>query len=102
MCRYYPGELVAEHINGGHLAYAINTPGKNVGVVRVLNRKSDERILIKVGTYCSEISSPQCFGSGFRGLLEPDSGAGSRGLKKMSKMLNNHNIILLFRDCVKK
>ena len=35
----------------------------------------------------------QCFGSGFRGLLNPDP---DQGLKKMTKMLNNHNIYLLF------
>ena len=54
----------------------------------------------------------QCFGSGtefgFRGLLDPDpdseSGSGFgiwvriQGLKKKSKMLNDHEIILLFSD----
>jgi hypothetical protein len=39
---------VCEHLGGVYLAYAITQAGKNVGVVRVLNRKSDERILIKV------------------------------------------------------
>ena len=38
-------------------------------------------------------------GTGFRGFLDPDlkSGSGSRGLKKV-KMLNNHDIILLYSD----
>ena len=35
--------------------------------------------------------------SGFRGLLDPDLESGSRCLKR-TKMLNNHNIILLFSD----
>ena len=33
---------------------------------------------------------------GFRGLLDLDPDSESRGLKKRSKMLNNHVIILLF------
>ena len=46
--RLYPGELVSHHISGIYIAYAILTPGKNLGVVRVVNRQTDERTLIKV------------------------------------------------------
>ena len=35
--------------------------------------------------------------SGFRGLLDLDLESGSRCLKR-TKMLNNHNIVLLFSD----
>ena len=37
-------------MGGEYIAYSIITAGKNVGSVRVVNRKTSERILIKVGT----------------------------------------------------
>jgi len=45
--KYYPGQLVAAHMSGNYIAYAITTPGKGCGVVRVVNRITDERCLIK-------------------------------------------------------
>eukprot|EP00090_Calanus_glacialis_P007849 TRINITY_DN16279_c0_g1_i2.p1 TRINITY_DN16279_c0_g1~~TRINITY_DN16279_c0_g1_i2.p1 ORF type:complete len:388 (-),score=164.66 TRINITY_DN16279_c0_g1_i2:87-1250(-) len=45
--KYYPGQLVAAHMSGTYIAYAITTPGKGCGVVRVVNRDTDDRILIK-------------------------------------------------------
>ena len=45
--KYYPGQLVAAHMSGTYIAYAITTPGKGCGVVRVVNRVTDDRILIK-------------------------------------------------------
>ena len=33
--KYYPGQLVAAHMSGTYIAYAITTPGKGCGVVRV-------------------------------------------------------------------
>ena len=40
-------QVVAVHVTGTYLAYAITTPGKNLGVVRVVNRATDDRILVK-------------------------------------------------------
>ena len=37
----------------------------------------------------------QCFGSGFRGLLDP-----AQGLKKKSEMLNHNKIILLLQHFI--
>jgi len=45
--KYYPGQLVSGHMSGTYIAYAITTPGKGCGVVRVVNRDTDDRILIK-------------------------------------------------------
>jgi len=45
--KYYPGQLVSAHMSGTYIAYAITTPGKGCGVVRVVNRDTDDRILIK-------------------------------------------------------
>ena len=45
--KYYPGQLVAAHMSGTYIAYAITTPGKGCGVVRVVNRITDDRLLIK-------------------------------------------------------
>jgi hypothetical protein len=44
--RYYTGQLVCEHMCGVYLAYAIIT--NSGGVLRIFNRMSDERVLIKV------------------------------------------------------
>ena len=49
MFRYYPGQLVCHHISGKYIAYAIITPGISQGMVRVMNRNTEERTLIKVG-----------------------------------------------------
>ena len=38
--------LVAAHMSGTYIAYAITTPGKGCGLVRVVSRDSDDRILI--------------------------------------------------------
>ena len=38
----------------------------------------------------------QCFGSGFRGLLDLDLPNPDPGALKKSKMLNQHKIVLLF------
>jgi len=45
--RYYLGQLVSAHISGTYIAYAITTPGKNQGVIRIVNRTTDDRILMK-------------------------------------------------------
>lgn len=45
--RYYLGQLVSVHISGVYIAYAITTPGKNQGVIRIVNRTTDDRILMK-------------------------------------------------------
>ena len=34
-------------MTGNYVAYAITTPNKNLGVVRVVNRATDDRILVK-------------------------------------------------------
>ena len=44
---YYPGHLSSVHKSGVFVAYAILTPGKNEGVVRVLNQKTEQRTLLK-------------------------------------------------------
>ena len=46
-CRTDSLQVVAVHVTGTYLAYAITTPGKNLGVVRVVNRATDDRILVK-------------------------------------------------------
>jgi hypothetical protein len=51
--RYYTGQLVCEHMCGVYLAYAIIT--NSGGVVRIFNRMSDERVLIKVKGQQNEI-----------------------------------------------
>ena len=66
-----------------------------------INSPTDGASLSRHQNGCSGL---QCFGSGFRGLLDPDleSGSGLRiririqGLKIRSKLLNHHKIIFLF------
>ncbi|PNF32915.1 hypothetical protein B7P43_G01848 [Cryptotermes secundus] len=45
--RFYTGQLLAVHVGGKYLAYGIKAVGKTNGVVRVVNRESSERSLIK-------------------------------------------------------
>ncbi|XP_046386973.1 enhancer of mRNA-decapping protein 4 isoform X2 [Ischnura elegans] len=45
--RHYPGRLVAIHMEGKYLAYGLKPLGKSVGVVRVVNRETEERVLIR-------------------------------------------------------
>ncbi|KAG8234793.1 hypothetical protein J437_LFUL006625, partial [Ladona fulva] len=45
--RHYPGSLVAVHMGGKYLAYGLKPVGKSVGVVRVVNRETEERALIR-------------------------------------------------------
>lgn len=45
--RFYTGQLLAVHMAGKYLAYGIKGSGKTMGVVRVLNRESSGRTLIK-------------------------------------------------------
>lgn len=45
--KFHPGQLVAVHKAGVYFAYGVATPGKNLGVVRVVQRESEERILVK-------------------------------------------------------
>ncbi len=44
---YHSGQLAAVHKSGVYLAYGILSPGKNVGIVRVVNRDSGQRVLLK-------------------------------------------------------
>jgi len=44
--RWQHGQVVAAHLTGTYIAYAITTP-KNVGVVRVVNRATEARLLVK-------------------------------------------------------
>jgi len=45
--KYYQGQVVGVHKSGNYLAYAITKPGTTEGIVRVVNRVTDERTLIK-------------------------------------------------------
>lgn len=45
--RFYTGQLLAIHMCGKYIAYGIKAPGKPGGVVRVVNRETAERALIK-------------------------------------------------------
>ncbi|XP_046677270.1 enhancer of mRNA-decapping protein 4-like, partial [Homalodisca vitripennis] len=45
--RFHTGQLLAVHMGGVLIAYGIKAINKTVGVVRVVNRKTDERALIK-------------------------------------------------------
>ena len=45
--RFYTGQLLAVHVDGKYVAYGIKALGKNNGVVRVVNRESNNRSLLK-------------------------------------------------------
>lgn len=45
--RFYTGQLLAVHVGGKYIAYGIKAVGTNNGVVRVVNRESSERSLLK-------------------------------------------------------
>ena len=45
--KYYPGQLVMVHQNGDYFAYGIYSVGQRAGSVRVVHRKSGERVLLK-------------------------------------------------------
>ena len=45
--QYSYGQLVAVHKAGTYFAYAIVSPGKNTGMVRVVQKKTDQRVLVK-------------------------------------------------------
>jgi len=45
--QYSYGQLVAVHKSGTYFAYAIVSPGKNTGMVRVVQKKTDQRALVK-------------------------------------------------------
>lgn len=45
--RFYTGQLLAVHVGGKYVAYGIKAVGKNNGVVRVVNRESTERSLLR-------------------------------------------------------
>ncbi|XP_069976332.1 enhancer of mRNA-decapping protein 4, partial [Penaeus vannamei] len=45
--QYLSGSLVALHCSGEYLAYAIKAPQKSSGMVRIINRKSGDRGLVK-------------------------------------------------------
>lgn len=45
--RFYTGQLLAVHVDGKYVAYGIKALGTNNGVVRVVNRESSERLLLK-------------------------------------------------------
>ena len=44
---YYPGHLVATHNSGDWFAYGIYAAAKGTGVVRVVYRKTQDRVLLK-------------------------------------------------------
>ena len=44
---YYPGHLVATHNSGEWFAYGIYAAAKGTGVVRVVSRKTQDRVLLK-------------------------------------------------------
>ncbi|KAL0273960.1 UNVERIFIED_CONTAM: hypothetical protein PYX00_006513 [Menopon gallinae] len=46
--RYHTGQLLAVHIGGRHIAYGLRAVGQDVGLVRIVNRITNERGLIKV------------------------------------------------------
>jgi len=45
--KYYPGHLVATHNSGDYFAYGIFAAAKQTGVVRVVYRKTQDRVLLK-------------------------------------------------------
>lgn len=45
--QYCHGQLVAVHKLGTYFAYGIVSPGKNTGMVRVVHKKTDRRVLVK-------------------------------------------------------
>ena len=45
--KYYPGQLVTVHKSGDYFAYGIYSVGQRAGIVRVVHRKSGERVLLK-------------------------------------------------------
>ena len=45
--KYYPGQLVTVHKNGDYFAYGIYSVGQHAGIVRVVHRKTGERVLLK-------------------------------------------------------
>jgi len=45
--RFYTGKLLAVHMGGVYIAYGIKAATKTAGVVRIVNRQSNERALIK-------------------------------------------------------
>ena len=65
-----PTEIVAQYVI-------------NIGIGRKLGEKLKKFIIFNLKGQCNKIF--QCFGSGFRGLLDPDSVSESRGLKKDHK-----------------
>ncbi|KAK7078469.1 enhancer of mRNA decapping 4 [Halocaridina rubra] len=44
---YFHGSLVAVHCSGEYIAYAIKAPQKSTGMVRIINRKTGDRGLVK-------------------------------------------------------
>ena len=44
---YIPGQLVSVHQSGKFVAYGIVTSGKSEGLVRVIQRHTEERTLLK-------------------------------------------------------
>jgi len=45
--KYHPGQVVAHDKSGKYVAYSITTSNKGCGIVRIINRESTDRILIK-------------------------------------------------------
>ncbi|KAK7869897.1 hypothetical protein R5R35_013695 [Gryllus longicercus] len=45
--RFYTGQLLAVHMGGKYVAYGIKSVGKGNGVVRIVNRVTNERSLLK-------------------------------------------------------
>ena len=45
--QYCHGQLVAVHKSGSYFAYGLVSPGKSTGMVRVVQKKTDQRVLIK-------------------------------------------------------
>ena len=46
--KYYPGQLVAHDKANKYLAYSIKTANKGCGVVRIINRKTEDRLVFDV------------------------------------------------------
>ncbi|GAB6032704.1 enhancer of mRNA decapping 4 [Chamberlinius hualienensis] len=45
--RYYYGQLVSAHLNKNYIAYAIKIPTSDDGAVRVISRKTSDRLLLR-------------------------------------------------------
>ena len=45
--QYCHGQLIAVHKSGSYFAYGLVSPGKSTGMVRVVQKKTDQRVLIK-------------------------------------------------------